>query len=178
MHQELMIAPHVIHIVKNHFKLEDGFELLNLRTKDSVYHKYLCMYLIKQNTKHLTLAKIGSYFNKDHTSVIHANKKITNYLFYDTDIKNDVKELQYKIDLKIDSILENIEVLIGEESIFNLDMNSFTAIKIKGCNKYLIGVNFTDMEIETIKDIFNTDISKKYENTGVVINENKSKTND
>jgi len=178
MQQELMITPHVIHIVKNYFQLEDGFELLKLRTKESVYHKYLCMYLIKENTKHLTLAKIGSYFNKDHTSVIHAHKKITNYLFYDTDIKNDVKELQSKIDLKIDSILEDIEVLIGEEGVFNLDLNTFTAIKIKGCTKYLLGINFTDLEIETIKGIFNTELSKKYENTGIVINENKATSND
>ena len=129
------------------------------------------MYLINVNTRSLTLSKIGSYFMKDHSAVIHAHKRISNYLFYDSDVKKDVEELQSKIDLRIDSIINDVEDMIGEERKFNLDLNTFTAIKIKGCKKYLVGVNFTDEEIETIKGIFNTDLSKKYENTGVVITE-------
>lgn len=82
-------------------------------------------------------------------------------------------ELQSKIDLKIDSIINEVGDMIGEQSKFSLDLNTFTAIKIKGCKKFLLGVNFTDEEIQTIKGIFNTDISKKYENTGVVIVETK-----
>lgn len=171
--QELMLVPYVVHIVKEYFKLENGFELTDLRNKESIYHKYLCMYLINVNTRHLTLSKIGSYFMKDHSAIIHAHKRISNFLFYDNDVKNDVEELQSKIDLRIDSIINDTEDMIGEQSKFSLDLNTFTAIKIKGCKKYLLGVNFTDEEIQTIKGIFNTDISKKYENTGVVIEETK-----
>lgn len=171
--QELMLVPSVVNIVRQYFKLENGFELTDLRNKESIYHKYLCMYLIKENTRYLTLSKIGSYFMKDHSAIIHAHKRISNFLFYDNVVKNDVDELQSKIDLKIDSIINEVGDMIGEESKFNLDLNTFTAIKIKGCKKYLLGVNFTDEEIQTIKGIFNTDISKKYENTGVVIVETK-----
>jgi hypothetical protein len=176
--QESMLVPYIVYIVKEYFKLENGFELTDLRNKESIYHKYLCMYLIKVNTRSLTLSKIGSYFMKDHSAIIHAHKRISNFLFYDNIVRHDVEELQSKIDLRIDSIINDVEDLIGEQNKFNLDLDTFTAIKIKGCKKYLLGVNFTDEEIQTIKGIFNTDISKKYENTGVVINDNKLKRND
>lgn len=171
--QELMLVPSIVNIVRQYFKLDNGFELTDLRNKESIYHKYLCMYLIKENTRYLTLSKIGSYFMKDHSAIIHAHKRISNFLFYDNIVKNDVMELQSKIDLKIDSIINEVGDMIGEQSKFSLDLNTFTAIKIKGCKKFLLGVNFTDEEIQTIKGIFNTDISKKYENTGVVIVETK-----
>jgi hypothetical protein len=165
--QELYLVPHIINYVGQYFKVDDGYELINKRDKNTIYHKYLCMYLIKENTKYLTLSEIGQYFFKDHSAIIHAHKRISNFLFYDNDVRNDVKQLQSKIDSKIDSIMGAFAEIKSIEESNNLNLNTFTTIKIKGSKKFLIGVNFTDEEIETIKGIFNSDYSKKYENTGL-----------
>jgi len=169
--QELHLVPHIINYVGQYFNVEDGYELTNQRDKDRIYHKYVCMYLIRENTKHLTLSKMGSYFDKDHSTIIHAHKRITNYLFYDSDVKNDVELLQSKIDSKIASILNEMEVIKTIEDSKNINLNSFTLIKIQGSKKFLLGVNFTDEEIEIIKGIFKSDESRKYENTGIYIRE-------
>ena len=174
--QELYLAPHIINFVGEYFKLENGYELSNSRDKNTIYHKYLCMYLIKENTKYLTLSKIGEYFFKDHSAIIHAHKRISNFLFYDVDVKNDVNLIQHKIDSKIDSIMDIFAEIKNIEESKNINLNTFTLIKIKGSKKFLLGVNFTEEEIETIKGIFKSDESKNYENTGLYYRE-KSNNN-
>ena len=39
--------------------------------------RQVAMYIIKEQTKH-SLAFIGSFFNRDHATVLHANKTIKN----------------------------------------------------------------------------------------------------
>jgi hypothetical protein len=69
-----------------------------------------------------------------------------------------------------------MEVIKTIEDSKNINLNSFTLIKIQGSKKFLLGVNFTDEEIETIKGIFKSEESRKYENTGIYIRE-KSNNN-
>ncbi len=173
--QELYLVPHIINYVGEYFKVENGYELTKLRNKDCIYHKYLCMYLIKENTKHLTLSKIGSYFNKDHSTIIHAHKRISNFLFYDNVVRHDVFEIQSKIDSKIDSIMNDMSEIKNFVDNENLNLDTFTLITIKSSKKYILGVNFTEEEIETIKGIFNSEESKKYENTGIYYRQKSKK---
>ena len=55
------------------------------------------MYLAKQHTTN-SLPDIGRKFsNRDHTTVIHAVKKIEELIKKDTDIKQSVHELRKKL---------------------------------------------------------------------------------
>lgn len=74
------VFTHVSTAVCETFKvtLED---LLNKnRSRDRVLARYIC-YFIMRNTYKLNLNKIGSYFRKDHTTVIHGINSIQNGLF-------------------------------------------------------------------------------------------------
>jgi hypothetical protein len=171
--QELMLVPFIINYVGDYFNAEAGYEVSNSRDKISVHHKYLAMFLIKENTEHLTLKGIAGYFFKDHSAVIHGIKRITNFLFYDAEIRKQIFEIQNKINTKIEKILDDIYDETIEQEYYKLNLNSFTSIKIHGCNKFIIGVNFTDSELDIIKGLFNTIETRKHTNTGFFLCEPK-----
>jgi hypothetical protein len=172
--QELILVPYIINYVGEYFGAEAGYELSNSQDKVSVHHKYVCMYLIKENTEHLSLEKIASYFFKKHSAVIHAVKKITNFLFYDTEIRKQIFDIQAKINRKIEKILDDIYDETIEQEYYKLNLNSFTSIKIHGCNKFIIAVNFTESELDIIKGLFNTIETRKHTNTGFFLCEPKT----
>lgn len=67
------------------------------RTKNIVLARQIAMYLTKKYTIN-SLINIGKEFgNKDHTTVIHANKKIEELLIKDKDIKQDLKNLTHSL---------------------------------------------------------------------------------
>jgi hypothetical protein len=172
--QELMLVPFIITYVGQYFSAEAGYELSNSRDKISVHHKYVAMFLIKQNTEHLSLKEIGGYFFKDHPAVIHGIKRINNFLFYDTEIKEQIFYIQNKINKKIENIINDVYDLTTEQEYYKLNLDSFTSIKIQGCNKFIIGVNFTDAELDVIKGLFNTIETRKHTNTGFFLCEPKT----
>ena len=54
------------------------------------------MYLCRELTD-LSLPKIGQQFGRDHTTVMHANKKILNEMAYRREVFDTVKELTTRI---------------------------------------------------------------------------------
>lgn len=63
------------------------------RTKNLTYPRQVAMYLSKEMTEN-SLPKIGQAFGgKDHTTVLHACKKITEQLKTDDELKSEVEEL-------------------------------------------------------------------------------------
>ena len=167
--QELILIPFIINLVAQHFKIDAGFELLKTRKKEDITHRYVCIYLIGANTKHTSLSKIGEYFNREHSIIVHAKKTISNYLLYDTELRNTVNILQDKIDIKIEGITNDVFDLSDEITHFRINLNHFTSLKIKGCNKYVIGVNFTDAEMEEMEALFNVINRRKHNNTGLYL---------
>lgn len=49
------------------------------RTKDLVFARHLCMYLLYNCVK-LKLSQVGQVFNRDHTTVMNAIQKIEDYI--------------------------------------------------------------------------------------------------
>ena len=172
--QELILAPYIINLVGQYFNAAAGYELTKLRDKVSVHHKYVCMYLIKTNTEHLSLKTIGEYFLKDHCMIIHACKRIKNYLFYDTEVKDQIFAIQGKINSKVEKLIDGIFDEKADEEYYKINLNFFTSIKVHGCNKFIIGVNITDAELDSIKGLFDTIETRKHKNTGLILCEPKT----
>ncbi len=87
-------------LVAAHFNLNIQ-ELLSARRSRSLARpRQIAMYLAKQHTTN-SLPDIGRKFsNRDHTTVIHAVKKINELIKNDNEIKESVAELKKKITLK------------------------------------------------------------------------------
>ncbi|MHC4985567.1 MAG: chromosomal replication initiator protein DnaA [Planctomycetota bacterium] len=63
------------------------------RSRSIAFPRQICMYLARQLTRH-SLEEIGGYFGgRDHTTVLHANRTITNLLKNDPQLQGTVDRL-------------------------------------------------------------------------------------
>jgi len=84
-------------LVAKHFNLNIQELLSPRRSRSLARPRQIAMYLAKQHTTN-SLPDIGRKFsNRDHTTVIHAVKKIDELIKKDNDIKNSVAELKKKL---------------------------------------------------------------------------------
>ncbi|MGD9129424.1 MAG: chromosomal replication initiator protein DnaA [Candidatus Woesebacteria bacterium] len=67
------------------------------RNKDLVKARHVAMFLLKTEL-HISFVEIGKWFsNRDHTSVMHAFRKITALIDQDSFLKQDISELRRKL---------------------------------------------------------------------------------
>ena len=84
-------------LVASHFNLNIQELLSPRRSRSLARPRQIAMYLAKQHTTN-SLPDIGRKFsNRDHTTVIHAVKKIDELIQKDNDIKQNVEELKKKL---------------------------------------------------------------------------------
>jgi chromosomal replication initiator protein len=84
-------------IVAHYFNLKIDEMLSARRSRSLARPRQIAMYLAKQNTTN-SLPEIGRKFsNRDHTTVIHAVKKIEELMKKDNEIKQNVMELKKKL---------------------------------------------------------------------------------
>ncbi len=84
-------------LVASHFNLNIQELLSPRRSRSLARPRQIAMYLAKQHTTN-SLPDIGRKFsNRDHTTVIHAVKKIDELIRKDNDIKQSVAELKKKL---------------------------------------------------------------------------------
>ena len=84
-------------LVASHFNLSIQELLSQRRSRSLARPRQIAMYLAKQHTTN-SLPDIGRKFsNRDHTTVIHAVKKIDELIKKDNDIKQSVFELKKKL---------------------------------------------------------------------------------
>lgn len=84
----------IITMVCKTYGVEHEDLMKQCRQRELVFSRHLAMYLIRKFTN-LSVIKIGKLFNRDHTSVLHAQKMIQNYI--DTDSFNKREEIQQLI---------------------------------------------------------------------------------
>ena len=83
-------------IVASHFNLNIQEMLSSRRTRSLARPRQIAMYLVKQYTTN-SLPEIGRKFsNRDHTTVIHAVKKIEELIKKDNEIKQNITEIKKK----------------------------------------------------------------------------------
>ncbi len=84
-------------IVANHFNLNIQEMLSSRRSRSLARPRQIAMYLSKQHTTN-SLPDIGRKFsNRDHTTVIHAVKKIDELIKKDNEIRESVYEIKKRL---------------------------------------------------------------------------------
>ncbi len=72
-------------------------EMINqCRKREYVYARHMAMYLMYCLIPSTTIASIGKYFNRDHTSVLHAKAHISDIMYLD-EIKGCVTHVTAKL---------------------------------------------------------------------------------
>jgi chromosomal replication initiator protein len=88
---------HIQNLVAQHFNLNIQELLSPRRSRSLARPRQIAMYLAKQYTTN-SLPDIGRKFsNRDHTTVIHAVKKIDELIKKDNDIRQSISELKKKL---------------------------------------------------------------------------------
>ena len=83
--------------VERYFNLKENEILSSTRSHNVSYPRQIAMYIMKECTN-FTLAQIGDFFKKDHSTIIHGIKKIAE------DIENDPSKKKL-----VDNIIKNIK---------------------------------------------------------------------
>lgn len=89
--------------------------------------RQIAMYIAKETTN-LKLNQIGRYFNRDHATVLHAHKKIKNFM--DVEFKTKVLVNQLMIDcMKKPNI--NTENIIEVDGRRHITLHGYTEDEVK-----------------------------------------------
>jgi chromosomal replication initiator protein len=84
----------ILRIISRHFGVSKGDLLSQRRHRSVVWPRQIGMYLAKQLT-HRSLPEIGRRFgNRDHTTVLHAIRKIEGVIAGDTGLRDEIDELK------------------------------------------------------------------------------------
>ena len=87
----------ILRIVSRHFGVSKGDILSQRRHRSVVWPRQIGMYLAKQLTAR-SLPEIGRRFgNRDHTTVLHAIRKIEGEIGGNTRLKDEIEELKKQL---------------------------------------------------------------------------------
>jgi hypothetical protein len=92
----------IIDIVSDYYHVPVDKVLSISRKIEYVKARHVSMYFIRNKFKHLSLSAIGEFFigkekPKDHASILHAIKKVNNYMDVDHFYKTQIKALDLYI---------------------------------------------------------------------------------
>ena len=97
--KSISVESHIQNLVASHFNLNIQEMLSPRRSRSLARPRQIAMYLAKQYTTN-SLPDIGRKFsNRDHTTVIHAVKKIDELIKKDNEIRQNVMQIKKKIAL-------------------------------------------------------------------------------
>ena len=87
----------IIKTVANHYRMKQSAVRGKRRSKELVKARHIAMYLLR-NELQIPLEEIGQWFSgRDHSSVIHAVKKIEQDLITDQNIQQDVSAMKMSL---------------------------------------------------------------------------------
>jgi chromosomal replication initiator protein len=84
----------IIILVCNYFKISIS-DITKINRKSSrVYARQIAIFLARKNTG-VTYKELGEYFSgRDHSTMIHSERKVIDYLAYDEKVKKDIYNIQ------------------------------------------------------------------------------------
>lgn len=82
----------IVKVILNYYSIPVIDFAFKSRKQKVVLGRHLIFYF-SLNYFDFTIYELADYFNFDRTSILHGNKAIKNYLFYDKEIKDQVSEL-------------------------------------------------------------------------------------
>lgn len=158
-------------IITNYYGLKDENDLmLKTRQRKYITPRHNAMYLLSKLLK-VTSVDIGAVFNCDHSTVLHAIKKVEGFLMWDDDLRKELNELERIIKLKNLAIDTKGNI---ENEFYFIDLNNFISIKGNN-NKSIILSGFTMEEVNNMKNINITGSNRfEHKSTGLYILEKKN----
>ena len=98
-HQRLRVrATDVIKTVADFYQLKQSSLRGKVRVKSIVKARHVAMYFLKEEL-HLPYMEVGRWFsNRDHTSALHALRKITNELQTDPELRQEIQALRVQLE--------------------------------------------------------------------------------
>lgn len=82
----------IMKVVESYFKITRAELLSEKRSKNISYPRQIAMYLIRRYTD-MSYPEIGDSFNKDHTTVMYADKNIQSKIVEEVSTKNEVERI-------------------------------------------------------------------------------------
>jgi hypothetical protein len=144
----------IIKLVANHFGFEENFSKIITRKTEYIHAKHIAIYLIKKNYPKMTLGSIGKYFNGikgeglDHATVLHAIRKINNFIDVEKEVEKDVKFLENLIKLKKNTHFDNYKI---DRNYYYICLNNMNSMKI-GNGKAIVTTGLSYSEIVALKE--------------------------
>lgn len=165
------VISYIIKVVGNYYGLDQSYSVVKSRNRELVVARQVAMYFSHKYTD-ATLAFISDHFNgKNHATILHAIKQVTNLCETDKEYKKQIKELKNIIEINAKSVEANIDL---NESFYYINFNDFHSIKFNN-HKGILLSGFSDEEIDQLLHILkNVKETRKHENTGMYILEEKT----
>ncbi len=82
--------------VTEYLQIPEPSIYIKTRKRDIVYARHLIYYFLLRKTKY-TLEAIGSFFDRDHTAVIHGVESLADLIDTDEKVRNDIRFLDRRI---------------------------------------------------------------------------------
>lgn len=106
----------IIEICEDHMAGYEPFKFIHTRAHPYVQMRQLTMYIIKEHTN-IPYAEIGSYFNQNHATVLHACRQMQVFVkhnkFYESKIKSLYDVINKDVIMKLKEI--DLDINIYEE---------------------------------------------------------------
>jgi hypothetical protein len=169
--QERVLITHIINIVGGYYLSPSGYQNSSSRKKDDIKPKYVAMFLATYSTNSLTIQSVGDLFGVSHSNIIHACKKITDYLLYDKELQVEIEELKNRIQKSFIEVVNNRQTAYDMNGITYINLNECVSIKMG--EKHLLGVNLTSHDIDCLKMMFGEVSVKSHKNTGLFLLDKK-----
>ena len=168
----------LIKVIGDYYMLDYGYITSKSRKREVVFARQVGMHLLMKNLK-WTLGKIGSKYNKNHATVLYANKVVNNLMSYHKKIKSDISKIEKLTNQEIKIILKKEK---SDSRFHYIDLDNYTSVKVTN-KKGLIFSGYTQQEIFEILTLLNTSDVETFEHkkTGSYILErlkNDSNTRD
>ena len=174
-HVSELVSVFIIKVVRMYYKLDEDYNKSKSRKTDVVLGRQMAMYLVRKHTN-MSLSRIGSFFNKDHATVLHSVKVIDNYMFYHKERKQEVWELNRIIKFKSAAINEDLN---WKNEYYYIDLDEFSSLRMGTTDQAILMKGFTNEEVEEFSKIFKHLKSVRHHNkTGMYILERLNKLND
>ena len=147
------------------------------RKREIIHVRHIAIYLARTliRKEEVSLQGIGVRFNGiDHATVIHANKKISGYLTYDSGLRNEIDEITKLVQTR--ELVEDQEDQIANGYYF-IDLNNITSLKLDS-KKAVVLVGFSDEEVSMFAEAQQIKRkARKHTNLGAYILEKKDQKN-
>lgn len=129
--------------IQEHFFLDSDYVTNKTRKREYVWARQIGMFLISKNGK-INLSDIGRLYKKDHATVIHAKKAVSEQMDISKNTKQEIKLIESKILQKFNIYKKNPK---SNDEYYYINFNNYTSIRFTD-NKGMILTGFKDSDIQ------------------------------